>query len=272
MAVAGIGIRRLLEDVSAKAYFICPFCDKGIENRPKSRHLSIFSRKAHLVRDYKHVKKSMKKVLLLKYTQMGWKKHNLYRNRAALTWPIWGRCGWAPVMAYLPRWVPRRIWLRRLDWITEVKKKGIETFPFWTINVGNPGVWCLIPLMESLEDQLKPGLIAVQEVAWTNEQCKAFSRKLDQLGFKVFHSGCFDSKKKGDSQSRGAMLWIKSSFSCKLIAANNWHSIGIVVKWLQLGSMTSRSFLLTPCQVKSMLSMLPNCIIFCLVRIGNGGG
>ena len=177
-------------------------------------------------------------------------------------------------MAYFPRWVPWCIWSRRLDWITEVEKKGIETFPFRTINVGgHPGVWCLIPLMESLEDQLKPGLIAVQEVACTNEQCKAGFRKLDQLGFKVFHSGCIGNKKRGDSQSRGAMLWIKSCFSCKLIAANNWHSIGIVVKWLQLGSMTSWSFLLTPFQVKSMLlSMLPNCIIFCMVRIGNGGG
>ncbi len=46
----------------------------------------------------------------------------------------------------------------------QVRQESVS-FPFWTINAGgHPGVWRLITLLESMEEEKKPGLVAVQEV------------------------------------------------------------------------------------------------------------
>lgn len=53
-------------------------------------------------------------------------------------------------------------------------------------------------------------------------------KKMDALGKYVFHSGCVANRKRGDNLSRGAMLWVRSDISCKMIAANNWNSCQMV--------------------------------------------
>ena len=58
---------------------------------------------------------------------------------------------------------------------------------------------------------------------------KVIARKLDSFGgYKAFHSGCVDNRKKGACQCRGAMLWVRSHISCRLIAAKNWSSCQMV--------------------------------------------
>ena len=62
-AQSGIGLRELLSPlqflpVGPKAYFKCPFCSKGLEDKPRSRHLLVLSKKAQLIRDCKKVKKT----------------------------------------------------------------------------------------------------------------------------------------------------------------------------------------------------------------------
>lgn len=87
-ATSGIGIRDLMQPikftkVGPNAHFLCPFCDEGLATKPRSRHLLVMSKKAHLINDCKKVKKSLKRMPILKYTRMGWKKHGIQR-------PIWG--------------------------------------------------------------------------------------------------------------------------------------------------------------------------------------
>ena len=87
-ATSGIGIRDLMQPikftkVGPNAHFLCPFCDEGVATKPRSRHLLVMSKKAHLINDCKKVKKSLKRMPILKYTRMGWKKHGIQR-------PIWG--------------------------------------------------------------------------------------------------------------------------------------------------------------------------------------
>ncbi len=109
-----------------------------------------------------------------------------------------------------------------------IRKEDLS-MPFWSINTGgHPGVWRLISLLESMDDVKKPGFIGVQEVSCNVEQYKVIARKLDSLGYKAFHSGCVDKKKKGECQSRGTMLWVRSHIPCRLIAAKNWLSCQMV--------------------------------------------
>ena len=51
--------------------------------KPRSRHLLVMSKKAHLIADCKKVKKSLKKMPILKYTRLGWKKHGIHKNGVA---------------------------------------------------------------------------------------------------------------------------------------------------------------------------------------------
>lgn len=87
-AQSGIGLRELLSPlqclpVGPKAYFKCPFCSKGLEDKPRSRHVLVLSKKAHLIRDCKKVKKSQKRMPILQYTRLAWKKHGLHKSRVA---------------------------------------------------------------------------------------------------------------------------------------------------------------------------------------------
>ena len=87
-ATSGIGLRDLMKPikftkVGPRAHFICPFCDEGLAVKPRSRHLLVMSKKAHLISDCKKVKKSLKKMPILKYTRLGWKKHGIHKNRVA---------------------------------------------------------------------------------------------------------------------------------------------------------------------------------------------
>ena len=87
-AQSGIGLRELLSPlqflpVGPKAYFKCPFCSKGLEDKPRSRHLLVLSKKAHLIRDCKKVKKNQKRMPILQYTRLAWKKHGLHKSRVA---------------------------------------------------------------------------------------------------------------------------------------------------------------------------------------------
>ena len=76
-ATSGIGIRDLMQPikftkVGSNAHFLCPFCDEGLATKPRSRHLLVMSKKAHLINDCKKVKKSLKRMPILKYTRPGW--------------------------------------------------------------------------------------------------------------------------------------------------------------------------------------------------------
>lgn len=86
-ATSGIGLRELLSPLQflplgPKAYFKRP-CSKGLEDKPRSRHLLVLSKKAHLIRDCEKAKKNQMKMPILQYTRLARKKQGLRKNRVA---------------------------------------------------------------------------------------------------------------------------------------------------------------------------------------------
>ena len=106
--------------------------------------------------------------------------------------------------------------------VSQIESKSVLT---WTINIGGlPGFWRVFKVISALEEQLRPDLVAFQELCCRHMEWKTILPNIQKLGYNLYANDCVRLEK----GTAGCGLLVKTKWHQKFVDMNESDHGGFV--------------------------------------------